>query len=148
MSDIDILNESLAGEHFGVAAYDAAVGTGLLDEPTAGIARAFQGQHRDHGLRLSELITARGGKPVAPLSADKYAVEYPPLKDAGDIVAYAIVLESGAAQASVASVGRYADRDLAVVAAQIAGVEAMHWAALLAATGQNPAPVSFIPLPD
>jgi hypothetical protein len=41
-SDVDLLNESLAGEHLGIAAYEAALGSGLLDEATAGVARAFQ----------------------------------------------------------------------------------------------------------
>jgi hypothetical protein len=32
MSDIDLLNEGLATEHLGIAAYEAALGGGLLDE--------------------------------------------------------------------------------------------------------------------
>ena len=82
------------------------------------------------------------------LTADEYATKFPALNDAGDVVAYAIELESGAASADIASIGRYEDASLAVVIAQIAAVETMHWSALLAATGQNPAPVSFIPLPS
>ena len=60
---------------------------------------------------------------------------------------YAIELESGAAKAEMVNVGRYEDPKLAVLAAQIGGVEAMHWAALLSATGQNPVPHAILPAP-
>jgi hypothetical protein len=147
MSDVDVLNEGLAGEFFGVAAYEAAIGSGLLDDGTLEVARAFQADHQAHADKIVELIVERGGTPVQPLAAEVYAEEYPPLTDAGDVIAYAIELESGAASASVASVALYEDRALAVVAAQIAGVEAQHWSALLAATGQAPVPGPLIPVP-
>ncbi len=145
MTDIDLLNASLAGEFFGVAAYEAAIGSGLLDEGTVGVARAFQADHQAHADRLAELISERDGTCVEPLAADVYAQEYPPLNSAADVVAYAIELESGAAAADIASIASYEDRSLAVVIAQIAGVEAQHWSALLAATGQPPVPAAFIP---
>lgn len=147
MTDVELLNEGLAGEFFGVAAYEAAIGSGLLDEGTVGVARAFQADHQAHADKLTELIIERGGEPVRPAAPEVYAREYPPLTDAGAVIAYAIELESGAAAASVASVADYDDRSLAVVAAQIAGVEAQHWSALLAATGQAPVPAAFIPVP-
>jgi rubrerythrin len=147
MSDIDLLNKSLAAEYFGVAAYEAGIGSGLLDSGTAAVAREFQGQHKDHAVRFKELIVERGGTPVQPRAAAEYAAEFPALRSAADIVAYAIELESGAAQAETAAVALYEERALAVVAAQIGAVEAMHWAALLAATGKNPVPASFIALP-
>ena len=147
MSDIELLNASLAGEFFGVAAYEAAIGSGLLDEGTVGVARAFQSDHQAHADRIAELITERGGTCVNPLPADVYAAEYPPLNSAADVIAYAIELESGAAAADLASIAHYEDNNLAVIIAQIAGVEAQHWSALLAATGQSAVPAPFIPLP-
>lgn len=147
MTDINLLNDGLAGEFFGIAAYEAAIGSGLLDEGTVAVARAFQADHQAHADKLETLIAERGGTAASPLAAEVYAKEYPPLNDAADVIAYAIELESGAAAASVASVGHFEDRRLAVVAAQIAGVEAQHWSALLAATGQAPVPEPFIPLP-
>lgn len=148
MSDIDLLNASLAGEYFGVAAYEAAIGSGLLDDATVGVARSFQADHTAHAERLVELISSRGGACVEPLEAADYAQHYPPLTSAADVVAYAIELESGAAAADIASIAAYEDGTLAVVIAQIAGVEAQHWSALLAATGQAPVPGAFIPLPE
>ncbi len=148
MTDIDLLNASLAGEYFGVAAYEAAIGSGLLDDGTAGVARAFQADHQAHAERLAELISERGGTCVTPLAAEVYAAEYPPLNSAADVVAYAIELESGATAADIASIASYEDRSLAVVIAQIAAVESQHWSALLAATGQPAVPAPFIPLPQ
>jgi hypothetical protein len=144
MSDLEHLNEGLAGEHFGIAAYEAALGTGLLDEQTAAVAKSFQSDHQFHRAVLTEQIQSRGGKAVSALPAADYAKEYPPLMTAADIVAYAIELEAGAARASVASVAVYEDRRLALLAAQIGGVEAQHWALLLAATGSDPVPHPII----
>jgi zinc-finger of transposase IS204/IS1001/IS1096/IS1165/Ferritin-like domain len=65
---------------------------------------------------------------------------------AAEIVAYATELEAGAARASIASVAGFEDRKLALLAAQIGGVEAQHWATLLAAVGANPVPSPIIEL--
>ena len=54
MTDLDLLNQGLTGEHFAIAAYDAALGTSLLDGSTAGLARAFQSDHKRH----AELLVA------------------------------------------------------------------------------------------
>jgi hypothetical protein len=144
MSDVDLLNAGLAGEHFGIAAYQAALDSGLLDEGTAAVARAFQRDHEAHRDRLASIVVARGGDPTPALTAEAYAAQFPPLASASDIVTYAIELEAGAARASVASVAAFEDRQLALLAAQIGAVEAQHWAALLGATGQHPVPSPFV----
>jgi rubrerythrin len=146
MSDVELLNEGLAGEHFGIAAYQAALNSGLLDEGTTMVAKSFQSDHEAHRDRLASLVTARGGDPVQALSAESYAAQFPPLASATDIVTYAIELEAGAARASVASVAEFEDRQLALLAARIGAVEAQHWAALLSATGQHPVPSPFLEL--
>jgi hypothetical protein len=144
MSDLEHLNEALAGEHFGIAAYEAALGAGLLDEQTGEVAKSFQSDHQFHRAALTEQILSRGGTAVRALPSNDYAKEYPPLTTAAEIVAYAIELEAGAARASIASVALYEDRGLALLAAQIGGVEAQHWALLLAASGANPVPHPII----
>lgn len=144
MSDVEVLNRGLAGEHFGIAAYEAALGTGLLTEQVAAVARAFQSDHARHRDLLSEQIIRRGGTPVAALAAADYAKDYPPLATLDDILAYAIELEAGAARGSIFSVDKYEDRELALLSARIGGVEAQHWAVLLQATGANPVPSPLI----
>jgi len=148
--DIEMLNDSLGGEYFGIAAYDAAMGTGLLEDAVRDVARKFQGDHKQHAQRIQEAIRNLGGKPVEARSWEAYASEYPPppLKTQVDVLRYAASLEESAASASVASVAGFSSPELAVLAASIAGVEAMHWSALLGALGESPVPVSFIPLPE
>ena len=62
--DIEILNESLGGEYFGIAAYEAALGTGLLEEGVREVAQQFQGDHRQHAERIRAAIAKCGGKPI------------------------------------------------------------------------------------
>ena len=145
--DLELLNGSLAGEYFGIAAYEAAIGSGLLSDDVAAVARAFQTDHRRHAERLIELIVERNGTPVSAKSAEDYAVDYPPLASQDDVLRYAVYLEQTGASADIDTIARYNDRNVAQVAAQIAGDEAMHWSVLLGALGENPVPVSFIPLP-
>jgi len=139
-SDLDLLNEALADEHLGIAAYDAALGSGLLDERTAEAARAFQSDHKKHADLFSEQIVARGGTPAPPRTPDEYAKSFPPFTTAEEILAFAIELEATVTRAYLASVAEYEDRSLAVLEANIGAVEAQHWAVLLAATGANPVP--------
>jgi hypothetical protein len=144
MSDVDVLNRTLAVENFGIAAYDAALGSGLLDGPTADVAQAFRSDHAQHRDLICAAIAARDGVAVSPLSADDYAKAFPPLTTQAEIIAYAIQLESGAARSYVATVAEYEDRSLALLGAEIGAVEAQHWAVLLSATGANPVPAPII----
>ena len=147
--DVEILNGSLGGEYFGIAAYDAAMGTGLLEDGVREVAKQFQGDHRQHAERIQEAIIDLGGDPVKAKTWEQYASAYPPppLNSQADVLRYAASLEQSGASASVASVGRFSSPELGRLAASIAGVEAMHWSALLGALGENPVPVSFIPPP-
>ena len=52
--DVEILNESLGGEYFGIAAYEAAMGTGLLEKGVRDVAAKFQDDHRQHAQRIQE----------------------------------------------------------------------------------------------
>jgi ferritin-like protein len=148
--DIDILNGSLGGEYFGIAAYEAAMGTGLLEEGVREVAEKFQEDHRQHAQRIREAILGLGGDPIEAKTWEAYASEFPPppLKSQEDVLRYAASLENSGASASVASVARFSSPELCLLAARIAGVEAMHWSALLGVLGENPVPVSFIPLPE
>lgn len=147
--DIEIMNAELSGEYFGIAAYQAAIGTGLLEDEVRDVAEKFQGDHEQHARAIEEAIIGVGAEPVAAKTWDQYAAEYPPpsLQEQADIIRYAASLEKGGASAAVAAVGQLASAELAQLVASIAGVEAMHWSVLLGALGEHPAPVSFIELP-
>jgi len=144
VSDIDVLNRILADEHFGIAAYDAAVDSGLLDGATASAARAFRSDHIEHRELVSREIIVRGGEPLKAQTAENYAKAYPTLATQADIISYAIELEAGAARLYVATVPEFDDRSLALLGAEIGAVEAQHWAVLLAASGANPVPSPII----
>ena len=148
-NDIELLNRSLGGEYFGIAAYQAALGTGLLEDTVRAVAEKFQGDHKQHAQRIQEAITGLGGDPIQTKTWEEYASEFPPppLKTQADVLEYAASLEKSGAVASVASVAKFSSPELSLLAASIAGVEAMHWSALLGALGENPVPISFIPSP-
>lgn len=146
--DIETLNASLGGEYFGIAAYQAAIGTGLLEEDVRKVAEKLQDDHKRHARRIREAITGLGGDPVNTKTWEQYAAEYPPppLTSQAEILAYAASLERSGASATLASLGKLSSPELIVMAASIGGVEAMHWSTLLGALGEDPVPVSFIPL--
>lgn len=150
MRNIDVLNAELGGEYFGIAAYDAALESGLLDAAVSEVAKKFQSDHKEHAQRLREEIIGAGGDPVESRTWEQYASDYPPppLESQVDVLRYAASLEKGGASAAVAAVGKLSSPEAAQLVASIAGAEAMHWSVLLGALGENPAPVSFIPLPE
>jgi len=145
--DIELVNETLAGEYFGIAAYEAAIDSGLLEPSVLAVARAFARDHEAHAARLAEVVASLGGTPVGRRAEQDYARERPALNSQAEIVRYAAGLERQAASAHLATVAELNNREAALVEAAISGAEAMHWSALLAAMGENPAPTAFVPLP-
>ena len=125
------------------------MGTGLLEDGVRAVAEKFQGDHKQHAQRIREAIIGLDGDPIETKTWEEYASEFPPppLKSQDDVLQYAASLERSGAIATVASVATFSSPELSLLAARIAGVEAMHWSALLGALGENPVPVSFIPSP-
>src|SRR3546814_16139434 len=95
-----------------------------------------------HASVLSKAVRYLGGRPVEPLAA----YEFPPdkLKSEADVLRCAAGLEKGAVSAYLGALPLFADRELAKAAATILGDEAMHWAVLRHAVGENPVPVAFV----
>jgi rubrerythrin len=60
------------------------------------------------------------------------------------VLRFAAGLEKGAASAYLGAVPALDNKDLAKAAASILGDEAMHWAVLRNALGENPVPSAFI----
>jgi len=146
--DMDVLNQGLQGEYFGIAAYDAALASGLLSDRVAGVARQFQADHRAHAQAIREAIERLGGQAEAPKTWAEYAAKFPPPKLASetDVVRYAASLERSAAVADTKAVARLRDPALRTLFARIGGVESMHWALLRATLGEPPIPDSFLPV--
>src|SRR5687768_5566651 len=121
-ADAQILNTALAAELEAIAAYQVGAESGLLEKPVLDLAVQFQGHHKEHADVLAKTVRQLGGKPVAAKS--KYSFPVEGLKNQADVLRFAAKLEQGAAS--------------------ILGDEAMHWAVLRNALGENPVPSAFV----
>lgn len=140
--DVRILNTALGAELEAIAAYQFGAETGLLEKPVLDLAVQFQGHHKEHADVLAKTVRQLGGKPVSPKGKYGFAVEG--LKSQADVLRFAARLERGAVSAYLGAVPLFANRDLSKAAASILGDEAMHWAVLRNALGENPVPVAFV----
>jgi len=143
-SDANILNTALGGEFGAVAAYQLAADSGLLQKPVLDLAMQFQGQHKAYADFLAKTVTTLGGTPAEPKKTADYNFPIETLKTQADVLRFAAGLEKGAVSAYLGAVPLFGDRDLAKAAASILGDEAMHWAILRQALGENPVPEPFI----
>lgn len=140
--DVGILNSALAAELEAVAAYEVGARSGLLQKPALDLALLFQGHHKAHAEALAGTVTRLGGKAVA--AKPQYSFPTETLKNQEDVLRFAAGLEQGAVGAYLGAVPVFADRELARVAASILGDEAMHWAILRQAVGEQPVPGAFV----
>jgi len=140
--DIAILNVALGAEREAIAAYQVGAESGLLSKGVFDVAVKFQGHHKEHADVLGKTIGQLGG------SADEQPASYDfpadQLKNEADVLRFAAGLEKGAVSAYLGAVPLFGNRDLAKAAASILGDEAMHWAVLRSALGEDPVPVAFM----
>ena len=141
-SDIAILNSALEGEHNAIAAYQVGAESGLLQQPVLALAVQFQGHHKRHVDALTRTVRKLGGTPTEAKA--RYDFPVAGLKTQADVLAFAAGLEKEAVSAYLEAVPQFADSALAKAAASILGDEAMHWAVLRQALGQDPVPVAFM----
>lgn len=141
-SDLRILNTALGAEFEAIAAYQVGAESGLLQKPVLELAMRFQGQHKEHADVLAQTIAKLGGKPVS--AKEKYNFPVDTLKSQTDVLRFAAMLEKSAVSAYLGAVPVFANRDLAKAAASILGDEAMHWAILRNALGEDPVPTAFM----
>ncbi len=143
-SDANIFNTELGVEYEGIAAYQVAGESGLLQKPVLDLSKQFQGQHKEHADLLAKTVEKLGGKPAEPKRPAEYHFPVEKLKTQTDILRFAADLEHEAAVAYLGAIPLLDDRDLAKIIASIMGDETMHWAILRQAIGENPVPVTFI----
>jgi rubrerythrin len=141
-ADARILNTALGAELEAIAAYQVGAESGLLEKPVLALAVQFQGHHKEHADVLASTIQKLGGQPVSAKSKYEFPVES--LKNQADVLRFAASLEKGAVSAYLGAVPLFANRDLSKAAASILGDEAMHWAVLRNALGENPVPSAFV----
>ena len=141
-ADARILNIALAAELEAIAAYQLGADSGLLRAPARTLALQFQGHHKAHADLLAQTVTRLGGKPVE--EKQKYGFPTGDLKAEVDVLRFASGLERGAVSAYLGAVPLFGNPDLAKAAASILGDEAMHWAILRQALGEDPVPSAFV----
>lgn len=141
-NDVAILNSAIAAELEAVAAYEVGAKSGLLQPAVLKLAGTFQGHHKQHADVLAGVVTKLGGKAV--MAKEKYAFPVETLKNQADVLRFAAGLEKGAVSAYLGAVPLLHDRELAKAAASILGDEAMHWAVLRNALGEEPVPAAFV----
>lgn len=141
-SDVNILNTALGAEQEAIAAYQLGAESGLLQPAVLNLAVQFQGHHKAHADLLAATIQQLGGAPVA--AKDSYDFPTGQLKSQEDVLRFAAGLEKGAVSAYLGAVPLFAEPQLAKAAASILGDEAMHWAVLRQALGEDPVPAAFV----
>ena len=141
-SDIEILNGAIGADQEAIAAYQLGADSGLLQPAVAQLALAFQRDHSEHEKVLADTIRQLGGAP-APAQSD-YNFPVADLKSQADVLALVADLEQGIISAYVQAVSAFQKGDLRAAAASILGAEAMHWAVLRSALGENPVPSAFV----
>src|SRR6478736_6468812 len=132
----------LAAELEAIAAYGVGAGSGLLKGAVLTLATTFQGHHKQHADVLAGTVVKLGGKAVP--ARTNYAFPVETLKTQNDVLRFAAGLEKGAVSAYLGAVPLFKDRELAKAAASILGDEAMHWAVLRQAVGEDPVPAAFV----
>ncbi|HLJ21603.1 MAG TPA: ferritin-like domain-containing protein [Stellaceae bacterium] len=142
--DVAILNTALGLEYQAIAAYQVGAESGLLQKPVLDLAVQFQSDHKKHAEILNSTITKMGGAAVMAKKPMEYGFPTASLKSQADVLKFAANLEQGAASAYLGAVPAFMSKDLSKYAASILGDEAMHWAVLRNALGENPVPAAFI----
>ncbi|MBN9391778.1 MAG: ferritin-like domain-containing protein [Chloroflexi bacterium] len=138
--DLKTLQFAYTLENVAVTAYKTAAGSGLLSADVAAVGTKFAGQHQDHANALKAAIeSVKGEVPAIPTK-----INFPAFKNQTDILNFALALESAAVGAYYTSSGKFSNRDLAVAAASIVGVEATHVAILSSALQKDPIPSAFV----
>jgi rubrerythrin len=141
-NDVRVLNTALGAEYQAIAAYQLGAESGLLKKDVAALAGRFQGHHKEHAELLAKTVRSLGGTAVGPQA--KYSFPTDSLKSQTDVLRFAAGLEHGAVSAYLGAVPVFDNRDLAKAAASILGDEAMHWAILRQALGEDPVPSAFV----
>jgi rubrerythrin len=141
-SDVKILSSALAAEQQAIAAYQVGAESGLLQKPVLDLAVQFQSHHKAHRDLLAATVKQLGGTPAE--AQKKYDFPVDKLKTQADVLRFAAGLEQGAVSAYLGAIPSLENRDLAKAAGSILGDEAMHWAVLRNALGENPVPAAFV----
>jgi len=143
--DLQVLNAAIALEHEGIAAYQIAAGSGLLQPAVVQVGIAFKGHHEGHRDALIAAVRTLGGTPVEAKTTDEYVrdLNVASLRNQADVLRLALRLETGAANAYLSLIPSLS-ADYHQTAGRLAGDEAYHAAVLANALGEPIPSMPFI----
>ena len=134
-ADVSALGEALALELAAIATYGTASTSAAVTAPVAAVLERFAADHAVHrDIILGELHAA--GVPPSDVPA---SIGDPTMATEADALAVALAIERRLAQAHLAPVGAFRNRDYAASSASILGVETAHVALLSEALRKGPA---------
>ena len=144
VTDVVLLRTASSLEYNAIAAYDAAIGLGILDPAVVDAAKLFQSQHREHARFFEQATTDAGGqafttenpvvkaKVIDPALA---AITGTPGDKLAELLGFAYALEMVAAGTYQTLVPALSVAKLRAAAISVGGVEARHAAILAAVMG-------------
>jgi rubrerythrin len=141
-NDAGILSSAIRLENTAVAAYAAAVNSGVLTPPFRRTAALFGRQEAEHAAALTAALKSLGGTPPTGTDAKLLA----PLKGARSqkqIAQFAIELETMAVAAYHDASKKLQQARLLQTSAQIMSNEGQHLVVLRQALGKDPVPNAF-----
>lgn len=126
--DAGLLNAAIGLEHEGIAAYEIALGSGLIPQAAVGLVRSFQGHHKQHRDELAKAVIRLGGKPTEAKKLDEYvkSLNAASITKLEDIQRLALRLERGAASAYIGLIAGLKNTEYHTLVAQLAADEALH----------------------
>lgn len=126
-----------------VAAYNTALGTGLLDEEWSALALRFQGHHQDVADILVEMRADDAGDAIADAAFARSSVDaVAAATDQAGVLAALAVVEETCAATHLAAVGRLSEKSTARTLTQVLAVEGQQAALLGLASGASIAEVT------
>ncbi len=143
-NDLNILNVALGAEYQAIAAYQVGAESKLLKPAVLKVAVKFQSDHKKHAEVLHDTLVKLGGTPVMAKATAEYGFPTGSLKSQKDVLRFAAGLEKGAVSAYLGAIPLLQNRDLAKAAGSILGDEAIHFAVLKSALGEDPDPSPFV----
>ena len=140
--DATILSRAISLENTAVAAYEAALQSGLLDRRVQGVVSLFHRHEREHADALSAALKGMGGTP--PTAAEpKVLAPMQRVRSQGGLLQFAIALETMAVAAYYDAHRKLRDPKLLQTGSQIMAAEGQHLVVLRQTLGHNPVPHAF-----
>jgi Ferritin-like domain len=136
-TDVDLLNQLLHLEHWGIAAYTA--GTPLLAPAVTKAGALFLNDELSHAGSLAGLVRAAGGKPIKP--APSYPLGHPRSSD--DVLRLLHMIENAQLSAYLRAMGQLQPGFVKASVASILANDAQHVAVVRAALHQPAVPTAF-----